>query len=47
MKQHSNKVIANDLEGYSKVINECYLSNKSEFDEDIYNTYLNELNEAL
>ena len=31
LKQHSSKIIANDLEAYSKVINECFLSNKSEF----------------
>lgn len=30
MKQHSNFIIANDLELYSKIINECYLSNKSD-----------------
>ena len=28
LKQHSSKIIANDLEAYSKVINECFLSNK-------------------
>lgn len=30
LKQHSSLVIANDLETYSRVINECFLSNKSE-----------------
>ncbi|PSM51747.1 type II adenine-specific DNA methyltransferase (EcoRI methylase) [Campylobacter blaseri] len=28
-KAHSNYIITNDLELYSKIINECYLSNKS------------------
>lgn len=28
LKQHSNKIIANDLEDYSKIINQCYLTNK-------------------
>lgn len=28
-KQHSNFIIANDLELYSKIINECYLTNSS------------------
>ncbi|NLK66864.1 MAG: DNA adenine methylase [Campylobacteraceae bacterium] len=29
-KAHSNFIVANDLELYSKIINECYLSNKTE-----------------
>jgi adenine-specific DNA-methyltransferase len=28
LKKYSSLVVANDLEGYSKVINECYLSNR-------------------
>ena len=47
LKQHSNKVIANDIEGYSRIINECYLSNKSDFNKDIYNDYLSKLNKEL
>lgn len=39
-KQHSNLLVTNDLERYSYVINECYLSNKSEINlsilQDIY-----------
>lgn len=27
LKQHSNFLVANDLESYSKIINQCYLSN--------------------
>lgn len=30
LKQYSSLVVANDLEGYSKVINECYLSNRAD-----------------
>lgn len=30
VKAHSNFIIANDLENYSKIINECYLSNKNQ-----------------
>ena len=30
LKQHSSLVIANDLETYSRVISQCFLSNKSE-----------------
>lgn len=33
LKQHSSYLIANDLESYSKAINECYLSNISD---DLY-----------
>lgn len=44
-KAYSSKVIANDLEKYSKVINECHLKNKAEVNwkelDDIYN-YINE-----
>ena len=34
MKQHSSKIIANDLEDYSYVLNKCYLSNKNDIDMD-------------
>jgi adenine-specific DNA-methyltransferase len=47
LKQHSSHIMANDLEGYSEVINNCYLSNKSEFDEVKFLNYLNILNERL
>lgn len=43
LKEYSSLLIANDLEGYSKIINESYLTNKCDFDEDEYNGYLNEL----
>lgn len=32
LKQHSEYIIANDLENYSRVTNECYLTNKSDVD---------------
>lgn len=47
LKEHSKKVIANDLEKYSYIINSCYLSNKSEFNLDIYTKYYNILQERL
>ena len=34
LKQHSSVLYCNDLEGYSKTINECYLMNKSEVNEE-------------
>ncbi len=47
LKQHSSKIIANDLEAYSKVINECFLSNKSEFDVIQFREYLSEINRRI
>ena len=43
LKECGFQVISNDLEGYSHLINSCYLSNKSEFDEEIYNGYYEKL----
>src|SRR3954471_16047248 len=31
-KQHAEHLVVNDLEGYSRVTNECYLSNAREVD---------------
>lgn len=47
LKQYSSLIIANDLEAYSKVINECFLSNKSEFDLNSFNNYLSEINKRI
>lgn len=47
LKQYSEIVVANDLEKYSQLINSVYLSNKSEFDQAIFNKYLNILNEKV
>lgn len=47
LKQHSSNIIANDLEAYSKVINECFLSNKSEFDVIQFHEYLSEINRRI
>jgi adenine-specific DNA-methyltransferase len=40
LKEHSSLIIANDLELYSKIINECFLSNSSDFDSKEFNEYL-------
>lgn len=40
LKQYSNILYVNDLEKYSCIINDCYLTNKECFDENIYNEYL-------
>lgn len=43
MKQHSNKLIANDLESYCNVINRCYLANKSDIDFETLNRYYSDI----
>lgn len=43
LKQYSNKLYVNDLERYSYVINDCYLTNNEDFNEDIYEKYLNDV----
>lgn len=47
LKQYSSLIIANDLESYSKVINECFLSNKTEFNLELFNNYLKEINRRI
>jgi len=42
-KQFSDLLIVNDLEKYSKVINECYLSNESELNLNLLREYYEEL----
>ena len=42
-KQFSDLLIANDLEKYSTMINECYLSNESELDFSLLREYYQEL----
>lgn len=44
LKQHSTVVYANDLEGYSKVINDCFLSNRSEVRWDELTSLIDALN---
>ncbi len=36
LKRHSDCLFTNDLENYSRVLNDCYLSNKKDFDEKLY-----------
>ncbi|MCL2480527.1 MAG: DNA adenine methylase [Spirochaetaceae bacterium] len=35
-KKHANRLIANDLEKYSEVINRCYLTNFSQFNKNLF-----------
>mgnify|MGYP001771669453 FL=1 len=36
LKQYSSHLYVNDLEKYSCIINDCYLTNKEDFNEDVY-----------
>jgi adenine-specific DNA-methyltransferase len=47
LKQHSKKLIANDLEAYCNVINKCYLANKSEVDLSKLEAYYNQIVEKM
>lgn len=46
-KQNASKLIVNDIEDYSRVINKCYLSNRSEINETILNNTYNYLKGKL
>lgn len=43
LKQYASTIYANDLEEYSYVINDCYLSNKEDFNESFYNECLDKI----
>ena len=43
LKQYSEKLIVNDLENYSAVINSCYLVNKKDFPQKIYSELKTEI----
>ena len=47
MKQHSCKLYANDLELYSYILNDCYLHNIHDFNQDKYNEYKQMLEDNL
>lgn len=47
MKRHSSLLIANDLEEYSQVINSCYLTNKSNFDDARYDSYKSQIEDVF
>ncbi len=36
MKSHASHLVSNDFEDYAEVINQCYLANRSDFDEAAY-----------
>lgn len=43
LKPYSSTLITNDMEDYSKIINECYLTNKDDFDDETYQEYKRKL----
>ncbi|AWI08503.1 DNA modification methylase [Ereboglobus luteus] len=47
LKQHSAHIIANDLENYSRITNECYLSNASAVDPGALQSLAAELRRAV
>ena len=46
MKKYSKILIANDLENYSSVINSCYLTNKSDYPQEICTELRNQIKES-
>lgn len=46
-KQYTDKLIVNDIEDYSRVVNNCYLANRSELDEKQIIDFYNNLNAEL
>lgn len=47
LKQHSSCLIANDIEDYAMILNSCYLSDKSDFDENYYDFLRNNIEESF
>lgn len=45
MKAHASRLLVNDLEEYSYVVNSCYLTNKSSFDQAEYSRLKEEIEE--
>jgi adenine-specific DNA-methyltransferase len=43
LKQYASKLYTNDLEEYSYIINDCYLTNTEDFNEDFYNKCLEQI----
>lgn len=43
LKQYASRLYVNDLEKYSYVINDCYLTNKEDFNEEFYQTLLTQI----
>ena len=46
LKKYSKQLIVNDLENYSRILNECYLTNKSDFPSASYEELYNQIQAA-
>jgi adenine-specific DNA-methyltransferase len=46
-KRYSNLLLVNDLEKYTKIINECYLSNKNDIDMNLLKSLSNDIIETI
>ena len=44
LKQYASRLYVNDLEKYSYIINDCYLTNATDFNEEYYNELYNMIN---
>ena len=44
LKYHSDVLIVNDMERYSYIVNQCYLSNPNQEEREMINKYIDELN---
>ena len=47
LKQFSSTIYANDLENYSKIINECFLTNKEDIDLKEFSSVLKKINKKI
>ena len=47
LKKHASLLVVNDLEKYTKYLNECYLTNYSDFDEALYIQYKSRIDRIL
>jgi len=47
LKKYSEHLVVNDLEGYSEIINRCYLTNRSEFDQELFDHWFAHLSSHL
>ena len=47
LKKYSSHLFTNDLESYSKLLNDVFLTNKNDFDHNQYNKYKKQIDERL
>ena len=47
LKRHADTLYVNDLEGYSAILNRCYLTNKADFPEKAYETAFAQAQKAM